>query len=68
MTSPHTQHAANRAADLALIAASTPPTCRHATCSIANGARTLLIQQVGDEKTAEQLIAEARAALDEHKA
>jgi hypothetical protein len=66
-SNPHTDHAANRAADLALIAATTSPTCRHATCTMAGTARDLLIQEQGEEM-ADRLIAEARAVLDEQEA
>ncbi|TYB71169.1 hypothetical protein FXF51_01665 [Nonomuraea sp. PA05] len=59
-TSPHADHAANRAADLALMAS-------HPDCSYADAARDLLITQVGP-KSARQLIAAARAVLAEQEA
>jgi hypothetical protein len=56
-SNPHTHHAANRAADLALIAAVNDP-----LCPVTGTARTLLAQQIGD-KPADRLISEARAVL-----
>jgi hypothetical protein len=67
VTNPHTEHAANRAADLAFIAAMTRSTCRHATCRLPVAARALLIQEVGEEM-AERHIAAARAVLAEQGA
>ncbi|MEV0236786.1 hypothetical protein [Nonomuraea sp. NPDC050786] len=64
MTSnPHDERAANRAADLALIAA----TDHDPMCPVVGTARTLLIQQIGPG-AAERHIAAARAVLAEQGA
>ncbi|MCF6467334.1 hypothetical protein FAF44_02755 [Nonomuraea sp. MG754425] len=59
MTSnPHTNRAARRAADLALIAA----TDHDPVCPVAGVARTLLVQQIGEEDAAQHIDA-ARGVL-----
>ncbi|SEU46376.1 hypothetical protein [Nonomuraea wenchangensis] len=61
MTSPHTQHAANRAADLALIATS--------DATLRSDARDLLIIHYGGDVTAaDHAITQARAVLTEQGA